>query len=76
MKDYITGLIIIGFKKIFEYLMVLMAVFTAYILTYTNVWNEVSDKFSFTKDISNDISKNTTDFSKVLDGSINISKSD
>jgi len=77
MIDWMMEIFKLAMKKVFEYFMVLVALFMVYALIYTDVWDDVAGKFGFTEDISRDLNEKSSEYTKRLeDGFGNISKSD
>jgi hypothetical protein len=57
LREWITDILLHGTKKIWEYLLVGTALFTVYLLTFTDCGERITDKFRFATDVKDEVTK-------------------
>ncbi len=51
LKQWFIGIVLHGLKKVWEYTLVIIALFTIYLLIFTDCGDKVINKFLFAKDV-------------------------
>lgn len=66
MKDWIMRVIGMAGRKAWEYGLFLSLLLNVYLLAFGGCWEQVADKFGFTNDIRDILSKKAEEYTKEL----------